>query len=100
MADTPILALVLFLPWFAILGTLYWLFPRTPHGPARRGFDIAVLALSLALSVWAMHWGHASADPQAGTIWRQVLATLVAYGAFLGVLAIAWPLRSRMFPPR
>ena len=33
------LTLILFLPWFAILGTLYWLFPRRPRGAARVLYD-------------------------------------------------------------
>ncbi len=41
------LALILFLPWFAILGALYWCYPRTPRHAARKLFDIAALALSI-----------------------------------------------------
>jgi hypothetical protein len=37
------LTLILFLPWFAILGTLYWLFPRRPRHAARVAFDIVAL---------------------------------------------------------
>jgi hypothetical protein len=31
-----------------------------------------------------------NADPNAGAIWKQVLACLTAYGAFLAVLTLAW----------
>jgi len=84
------LSLILFLPWFAILSVLYWVFPRRTAGAATRVLDLAVVLGSLALSVWAMRWGYLAADPQAGAIWKQVLATLTAYGAFLLVLGGAW----------
>ena len=43
-----------------------------------------------------MQWGYALglADVGTGAIWKQVLATLVAYGAFLFVLTVAVLLRS------
>ena len=90
------LALILFLPWFAILGVLFWFYPRQPRGAARRGFDLVALALALAASWIAMAWGMRHADPNAGAIWKQVLATLTGYGAFLAVLGLAWPLRARL----
>lgn len=92
----PYLSLILFFPWFAILAALFWLFPRQPRGAARTGFDLAILLLALVLSFIGMRWGYLNADPGAGAIWKQVLATLVAYGAFLAILSLAWPLRSRM----
>ena len=92
------LSLVLFLPWFALLGALYWFYPRTPRPLARRVFDASVLLLALALSIAGMHWGYRMglADTRSGPIWRQVLAVLYAYGAFLAVLALAIPLRMRL----
>lgn len=92
------LSLLLFLPWFAVLGGLYWLFPRNPRPPARRAFDAAVLVLALVLSIAGMHYGYNEgvAYANAGPIWRHVLAVLYAYGAFLAVLAIAIPLRTRL----
>lgn len=87
------LAFILFFPWFAILGGLYWFFPREPRGAGRRVFDAVSLLAAAALSIWAMRWGYLNADPNAGNIWRQVLATLTAYGMFLAVLAIALPAR-------
>ena len=91
------LSLLLFLPWFALLAALYWFYPRSPRPLARRVYDSAVLLGALLLSVSAMHWGHAQgvADTGSGPIWRQVLAVLYAYGAFLAVLALAIPLRMR-----
>lgn len=87
------LSLILFLPWFAILAVLYWVFPHRHPGATSRAIDVAVLVVSLLLSVWAMRWGFLNADPGAGTIWKQVLATLTAYGAFLLVLGAAWTWR-------
>jgi len=90
------LSLVLFLPWFVLLGTLFWLFPRQPRGTARRLFDGAALLLAFALSILAMLWGHHIGVVQhdAGPIWRQVLAVLYAYGAFLAVMVAALLLRT------
>ena len=47
------------------------------------------------LSFIGMQWGYAlgASDVGTGAIWKQVLATLVAYGAFLFVLTLAVPLR-------
>ncbi|KAF1685980.1 hypothetical protein B1992_09750 [Pseudoxanthomonas broegbernensis] len=96
------LSLLLFLPWFGLIGTLYWCYPRRPRPRARRLFDAAVLALALVLSVAGMHWGYAEgvAHAGAGPIWRQVLAVLYAYGAFLAVLALAVPWRMRLLAGR
>lgn len=93
----PYLALILFLPWFLLLGALFCLFPRQPRGPRRRVFDLVTLLIAFVLSFIGMQWGYALglADVGTGAIWKQVLATLVAYGAFLFVLTVAAPLRSR-----
>lgn len=92
------MSLLLFLPWFGLLGALYWCYPRTPRPPARRAYDSAVLLCALALSIFGMQWGYAEgvSDTHSGPIWRQVLAVLYAYGAFLAVLALAIPLRMRL----
>lgn len=92
------LSLLLFLPWFAVLGGLYWWFPRQPRCRKRQWFDGAVLMLALVVSVGAMHHGYALgvADIQAGAIWRQVLSVLYAYGAFLAIISVAILLRPRV----
>ncbi|WP_217537608.1 hypothetical protein [Stenotrophomonas sp. GbtcB23] len=89
------LSLLLFLPWFVLLGTLYWLFPRHPRHTARRLFDGVALLLAFVLSILAMLWGHhiGVVQSDAGPIWRQVLAVLYAYGAFLAVMVAAVLLR-------
>jgi len=92
----PYLALILFLPWFLLLGTLFWAFPRQPRSLRRKAFDMAVLLIAFVLSFIGMQWGYALGQAEVGTgaIWKQVMATLVAYGAFLVVLLVALPART------
>ena len=92
----PYLALILFLPWFLLMGALFWLFPRQPRDAARKRFDIAALAIAFVLSFGGMQLGYALglADVGTGAIWKQVLATLVAYGAFLATMFVAVVWRS------
>ena len=95
--------MLLFLPWFLILGALYWFYPRTlEKSPARRRFDLGMLCLAFAAAIVAGRWGFAIADTsiEAGPIWRQVLASLLAYKAFLLVIAIAWAWRGMKFANR
>lgn len=94
------LALVLFLPWFIILGTLYWWYPRQPRNAARRMFDIASLFLAGLAFVISVHWSHGNADPVHGKMWRQILATALGYGVFLAVLTAAYFLRARWLRSR
>jgi hypothetical protein len=88
------LAFLLFLPSFAIMGALYWWFPREPRHAARRIGDALALFAAVALSIAAMRWGFANAGGS-GRIWPQVLATLLAYGVFLAILALALLVRAR-----
>jgi hypothetical protein len=87
------LALILFLPWFLILGVLYWVYPRKPRHTARVLFDIAALALATAAFVCSIHWSHANADLRYGKMWPQVLATALGYGVFLGAITTAFFVR-------
>lgn len=93
------LALILFLPWFLILGALYCWFPRQPRHRARILFDAVALLLSVAAFVISMYWSHAHADPAYGAMWRQVLATALGYGVFLAVLTVAFLVRRRWLRP-
>ena len=52
-----VLALILFLPWFSILGFVSWRFPRQPRTRARIVFDLASLLLATGLGGWGMQWG-------------------------------------------
>jgi hypothetical protein len=89
------LALILFVPWFSILAALFWIYPRQPRHLARKAFDTVSLLAATALAGFGMHWGFHNADPNAGAIWKQVLATSVAYGFFLAVLTAAIAVRWR-----
>jgi len=89
------LALILFVPWFSILAWLYWAFPPQPRTGLRKGFDLAALGVATVAAGIGMHWSIHNADPHAGAIWKQVLATSVAYGLFLGVMTAALWARSR-----
>jgi hypothetical protein len=103
MADIADLALLLFLPWFGLLGAVYWFFPNTlAITPARRRFDMAALALALLASFLAGRLGYtiAARGVEAGPIWHQVLASLLAYKAFLAVLAGAWAWRGMRYRAR
>jgi hypothetical protein len=95
------LALILFAPWFAILGWVYWQFPRSlQRTPARRRLDIVALMLAVLASAAAMRWAYFLPFTGVGVMWPQVIATLFAYHTFLLVLAIAWFGRARLYKER
>lgn len=94
------LAFLLFLPLFAILGALYWWFPRAPRHRTRRLADAAVLLAAAALSYAAVRWGFFNATRAGGRIWPQVLAALLAYGMFALILGFAVVVRARLLRPR
>ena len=98
LSQLPVLALILFAPWFVVLTTLFWLFPRQPRNPARLRFDIAAIALSLIAFVASLVWSFGYADRSHGHLWPQILATSVGYGVFLAVLTAAFFLRRRLLP--
>ncbi len=92
------LAVILFLPWFAVIGFAYWHLPRAPARPTlRRVFDWTALSLAVvaaligALLAMKIQW-HA-----AGNIWPQVAAVLFAYAAFLLLLLLAGLARQRIW---
>jgi hypothetical protein len=93
LSSMPVLALLLFAPWFLVLSGLYWWYPRQPRGGARRVYDAAALLLSLAAFVATLLWAHGYADRQHGQMWPQVLATSAGYGVYLLVLGAAFFLR-------
>lgn len=94
------LSLILFLPWFAILGVLFWVFPRQPRSAARRAFDVVSLLLSLIAFLASIWWSYHNADPTYGGMWKQVLATALGYGVFLAVLTLAFLVRMRWLGAR
>lgn len=87
------LALILFLPWFLILGVLFWIYPRQPRGPARRAYDIISMVAALVAFVYSMYWSIEIADPDYGRMWGQILATAIGYGVYLAVMTLAFFLR-------
>ena len=91
------LAFILFLPAFCIVGALYCLYPRTPRGALRWIADLAVVVSAAVASVVAMRWGFRTATGVGGALWKQVLATLLAFGFFFAVVGLAALLRSRWF---
>lgn len=92
------LALILFAPWFAILGWAYWCYPRShARTPARRRFDVVALLLALGLSAIAMRWAFSSPAAHTGSLWPQVAATLWAYHVFVAVIVAAWFARGRLY---
>lgn len=87
------LALTLFLPWFLILGVLYWIYPRQPRGTGRILFDLASLAVSVAAFLLSIYWSQDNADLRYGKMWPQILATALGYGVFLGAMTLAFFVR-------
>lgn len=94
------LTLILFLPWFLILSVLFRVYPRQPRGALRLVYDLLAIALSLAAFVASLYWMHDVADPAHGRMWRQILATAVGYGVFLGAMLLAFILRALLFRGR
>ena len=93
------LALILFVPTFAILAWLYWQFPRDlARTAARRRFDLAAIALASGSTVLALEWAMSIHFPGTGPIWPQVFAVLAVYHVFPLLLALAWWWRGRRFP--
>jgi len=94
------LAFILFLPWFSLLGALYWAFPRRPRHARRRIADALVLLAAAALALAAMRAGFGLGAGRGGHLWAQILATLFAYSAFLAALALAALVRARVLRGR
>ena len=92
------LALLLFLPTFAIFVWLYWSFPKSlARTPARRRFDTIAITLAAVLATLALGWAYEHDFGAFGPIFKQVAATLAAYHVFPVVLAIAWFVRRARF---
>jgi len=94
------LAFILFLPAFCIVGALYCFYPRRPRHALRWIADLAVLALATGVSVAATRWGFRTATGIGGALWKQVLATLLAFGFFFVTVGVATLVRGRVFASR
>ena len=96
------LAFALLTPWLLILCWAYWAYPKKlPATRVRRAFDAAAVLMALVAAAEAAVLGFDTAvqptvgpfGRASGGIWQQVLPALYAYGALLGVLALALGLR-------
>lgn len=87
------LAMILFLPWFLILGALFWIYPRGPRSLARNLFDAGSLLLATLAGIWGTWWSIDNADPGYGNLWKQILASTISYGMFLAVMCVAIAVR-------
>lgn len=87
------LALILFLPWYAILGGVFWFTRPRPWRRRDRLFDAGCLLAALLAAAWGGYWSFRLAAVDAGAIWKQVLASSVGYGLYLGVLLVGFLLR-------
>lgn len=86
------LSLLLFLPWYLLIG---WLFLRLARRSPRshlRTIALATPAAGLIAAGIAGAWAYGEAGEATGAIWRQVLACSVGYGAFLAVLSAGFVL--------
>lgn len=93
------LALILFLPWYLLLGWLHWRLTTRGADGRRKLVSLGVLVAAFIAAGFAGTWAFHRADPGAGAIWKQVLASAVGYGAFLAVLAPAFLMLRRSRPP-
>ena len=84
------LALILFLPWYVLLGWVFWRARARGASTSRKLLALGFLAVSLAAAGFTGVWAYGFADPSAGAIWKQILACVVGYWAFLGVLALGF----------
>lgn len=94
------LALILFLPWYLVILVVYWRMRRRPARWASRVFDLAAIAVSIAAAAIAGPWALMHADDSIGSMWPQILATVVGYGAFLLVITLAALLRRMLATAR
>lgn len=94
------LALILFLPWYLVILVVYWRMRRRPARWVGRVFDLAAIAVSIAAAAVAGPWALTHADDSIGSMWPQILATVVGYGAFLLVITLAALLRRMLTTAR
>lgn len=87
------LAFILFLPWYGILATLYWVYPRKPRTLRRWTFDVLSLTAVALVTVASTQWSVLNAGTEFGAIWPQILATALSYGVFLAAMTLAFLIR-------
>ncbi len=87
-AVAPHLALILFLPWYAVLAWLFWRAMASGANARRKLAVLAFIAFAFLAAAVAGVWAHDNADTSVGALWKQLFASSVGYGAFLsGLLA-------------
>lgn len=79
------LALILFLPWYLVLGWMFLRYARGARWPTRL-VAFATLALGLVAAAFTGAWAFHHADPTHGALWTQILPAVIGYGAFLAVI--------------
>ncbi len=103
------LSLMLLAPWLLVLAWAYWAYPKSlPRTAPRRLFDGAALVLAFAASIWSALLAFDSVavrqvdafGPESGSIWKQVIPALAAYGLFAGVLVLAMLVRHLLWRRR
>lgn len=90
------LAFILFLPWYALLAVVYWVYPRAPRTLSRWCFDVASLTVAALATIASTQWSYRAADTSIDAMWPQVLATAVSYGVFLAVMTAAFFIRRHL----
>ena len=84
------LALILFMPWYLLLGWLFWRVRARGASSARKFVALAIRLASMVAAGTTGVWAYGIADTSSGMIWRQILACVVGYWAFLVVLAAGY----------
>lgn len=88
----PFLALLLFLPAFAILTALYLRRPAGARWPVWVDHALLILAALLTVQVTVASW-HLAAAQDGGNLWPDVAAALGAFHSYPLILLLAWWLR-------
>ena len=63
-------------------------------------YEFVSLLLAVVAVAYSQYWSLEVADPQYGRMWGQILATALAYGVYLGVMALAFIVRPRVLRTR
>lgn len=91
------LALILFLPWYLLVGWIFWRWRGQKQSDARKLLVALVISGALAAAAVSGIWAYRYADPSVGAIWKQILACVIGYWAFLSVLVAGF---FALRPPR
>ena len=84
------LALILFLPWYLVLIWLFWRARARGQRAYRKLLVASIVSAALFAAALTGICSYRFADTAFGAIWKQILACVVAYWAFLTVLAMGY----------